>query len=692
MRVYEFSKKYGVSSKDLLAQLNDAGFEVKSHMSILDDAAIAFLTKLLDKSAKNEKPAIKIIENIVQETPAPVKKEPEIIAKPEVHKQVQPDKRQPKEVSANNVRKPVPTNRIATRKEEVVIKPKELILKPQTVTAIADAAGRPVSEVILTLLRWGTLANKNTLLPEEVVARIAQQYNIPIVKPLPQKKVEERAVRPVAVEGTQLQERLPVVVVLGHVDHGKTSLLDFIRKTRVAAKEKGGITQHLGAYVAQTRLGNIVFLDTPGHEAFSKMRARGVKVADIAILVVAADDGVMPQTIEAIKHAKSMGVPILVAINKVDKVEPSRIEATRRDLAQHDLLPEEWGGDVVMIPISAKTGQGIEQLLEMIVLQAQLMELRADITSPAKGYILESKIEKGRGPVATLLCVHGQVAVGDYFIAGSTGGRVSSLVDSTGTRIAKVGPSIPVQVAGFESLPSAGDYFEVVTQNEYKAKLRILGNEPKKLAVARPLVTKDMIALIVKTDTDSSKEALLESIEKLSNKSQIGFTVIQAGIGDVSESDVILASNTGARIVTLHIKAEPNAASLAQQRSVIIDTYGIIYKLLESLEAFAKSKIAPTFMRKKVGEAEVRRVFDIKNVGVIAGCYVTEGYILRNGIVVGWRGSQKLGEGNITSLQREKRSVKQVNAGFECGFIVEGINDWQEGDRIEFFIEVPKEA
>lgn len=690
MRVYEFSKKYGVSSKDILAQLHDAGFEVKSHMSVLDDAAIAFLAQSFEKSEK------KVTQQVPEEAtrqvspPPSVEKKPEVISKPEVHKHVQPEKKQIKDVAIATTRKTVP-NRFAPKKEEIPPKPKELLLVPQTVATIADSVGRSVSDVILTLLRWGTLANKNTLLPEEIIERLAQQYGVPLVKPTSKKKVEEKALRPLDEESVHLQQRLPVVVILGHVDHGKTSLLDFIRKTRVAAKEKGGITQHLGAYVAHTGSGDIIFLDTPGHEAFSKIRARGVKVADVAILVVAADDGVMPQTIEAIKHAKSMEVPVMVAINKIDKVDPSRIEATRRDLAQHNLLPEEWGGDVVMVPISAKTGQGIDQLLEMIVLQSQLMELRADASGAGKGYILESKIEKGRGPVATLLSVHGQVAVGDYFVAGITGGRVSSLVDSAGMRISKVGPSIPVQVAGFEALPSAGDYFEVVSKEEYKAKARTRMDAPRATA-SKPLITKDMIGLIVKTDTDSSKEALLESIEKLSHKSPIGFVVIQAGIGDVSESDVILASNTGARIVTLHTKGEPNAASLALQRSVAIDTFEIIYKLLEYLEAFAKSKVAPVLVRKKVGEAEVRRVFDIKNVGVIAGCYVTDGNILRNGIIVGWRGSQKIGEGSVASLQRDKRSVKQVNAGFECGIIAEGINDWEEGDRIEFFIEVPKEA
>ncbi|MCA9770159.1 translation initiation factor IF-2 [Candidatus Dependentiae bacterium] len=685
MRVYEFSKKYNISNKELLQKLRGAGFEIKSHMSVLGEGAVSFLNKTFAKPSSTIE---SLINQQKEQEPQPKLEPKKIVERGGASRAVTTTLRASKSLSTvRDLRDKLP-------EKQKSIQPRELVLEDQAVNTLCQKASLPINSVMLTLLKWGVLASKNMMLPKEMVERIARYYEIPTVAPKQKKKEEER--KNFVMQGAELRSRLPVAVVLGHVDHGKTTLLDFIRKTRVAAKEKGGITQHLGAYEAQTDHGSIVFLDTPGHEAFSKMRARGVRVADIAVLVVAADDSVMPQTIEAIKHAKSMGVPVVVAINKVDKVEPSRIETTRRDLAQHNLLPEEWGGDVVMIPISAKTGQGVDRLLEMILLQTELMELRADFSGLAKGYVLESKLERGRGPVATLLCVHGRIKVGDYFISGNAIGRVSSLINSAGQRIQSVGPSIPVQVSGFSTLPDAGDYFEVVSKEVYRSKSREIGGTLRRGAAAigvRQLKTREMLrlGLIVKTDTNSSQEALLESIDKLSKKGKVGFTIVDASIGDVNESDVVLASNTGAKIVALHVKAEPNSVALAQKMGVTISSFQIIYKLLESLEEFAKGSVAPEVVIKKVGEAIVRRVFDIKKVGVIAGCYVSDGFFSHKGTVVGWRGRTKIGEGAIKSLQREKRTVKQVNAGFECGFIVDGITDWQVEDRVECFIEVPKE-
>ena len=352
----------------------------------------------------------------------------------------------------------------------------------------------------------------------------------------------------ITVEEGALAARPPVVVVVGHVDHGKTTLLDFIRKTKVAAKEKGGITQHLGAYEVKTAQGNIIFLDTPGHEAFSKMRGRGMGVADIAILIVAADDGIMPQTIEAIKFAQEAKLPIIVAINKVDKVDAARIEAVRRGLAQYGILPEEWGGDVVCLPISAKTGVGVDHLLEMIVLQSELMELKADPARTGIGYVLESKPEKGRGPMATVLCKQGTVHVGDYFICGNTVGKVSSLTNSQGQRIASVGPAVPVAVAGFSSLPEVGSLFKIVTPDEYKkVKDALIDNRTG----GQKIVTEGALNLIIKTDSISTKEALLGAMEKIAKKVGEEFNVIHAGIGPVSESDVVLANSTGSSIVEI---------------------------------------------------------------------------------------------------------------------------------------------
>ncbi|MFC1845661.1 translation initiation factor IF-2 [Candidatus Dependentiae bacterium] len=535
------------------------------------------------------------------------------------------------------------------------------------------------------------------MLPEDVVKRLAQHYGVTVVKKAAEeyesdlKEIEKEgeAQQPLAVEKEKLQERLPVVVVMGHVDHGKTTLLDFIRKTRVAAKEKGGITQHLGAYEVKTPHGGIVFLDTPGHEAFTKIRMRGAKVADIAVLVIAADDSIMPQTIEAIRHAKAMEVPIVVAINKVDKVEQHQIEAVKRDLSQHDLLPEDWGGQIVCAPISAKLGQGIDHLLEMISLQAQVMGLEADKSASARGYILESKLEKGRGAVATLICQHGTIKKGDYFICGETTGRVNSLVDSYGKRVASVGPSIPVRVAGFSELPEAGDFLTVVSQKEYK-KFRS-GKSGQKVGSSKIAAVEGDINLLIKADTKSSREALLGAIAKLSKKLEKGFHIVHSAVGDVSEGDVALASTTGSIIVGLHVKVEPNAALLARRNTVETRLFGIIYKLVEDLEELSESKKEIKKVKTKIGEAVVLRVFNIKNVGVIAGCAVKEGRCSRNSTLVIWRGKTKVGEGKIKSLQREKKTVKEVHAGFECGFLVDGLDDWEVDDRVECYLEVAEE-
>jgi translation initiation factor IF-2 len=669
MRIYEFSKQVNVPSKQILELLHQGGYDVKSHMSILSNEALDFLNKKFKQV----------------QTPAVQKESKEIKRKEE--KEVVVEEKQPVKIEpqAKVEVKPLP------EKEKIQKPIKEIVLQPMLVSQVAQEMEKPVNDVILTLLRWGIVAPKNQLLSEEVVVKLAEFYGIKAVKALGLKPKKEE-IKKVAIAGGVLQERLPIIVVLGHVDHGKTTLLDFIRKTRIAAKEKGGITQHLGAYEATTPYGNIVFLDTPGHEAFTKMRLRGVRVADIAVLVVAADDGVMPQTIEAIKHIKSLDLPIIVAVNKIDKVDISRLEVIKRQLAQHDILPEDWGGQAIIVPISAKTGKGIDQLLEMIVLQSQMMELRADVKSLAKGYILESKLEKGRGLVATLICQHGVVKIGDFFRCGNTVGRVTSLIDSYGKRVQQVGPAIPIQVAGFEYMPEVGDFFEVVSKEDYLKARSTQELKSITLATSRG-TTKEGFNLIIKADTNSSKEALFDSLEKVAKRTNVDFNIIHSGIGGITESDVELAYNTDARIIGLHIKPESNALALAQKRGVTVNLFDIIYKLLEALEQEAKAstQVMET-VRTKIGEAFVRRIFDIPSIGVVAGSYVKEGRFSRDGYAMIWRGNKKIGEGKITSLQREKKSVKEVHTGFECGFIVEGFRDWSIDDRVECYIEtqVPK--
>ena len=681
MRVYEFAKQVNLPSKELIKMLKDGGFQVGNHMSVLDQKALDFLNKKFKKptpdSAKDQ--------GQIKKMAAPQKfkskksvphRAPRKAAKQPLRKKGAPA------VSVKKEQKKEPVSQVVEEK-------KEIVLVAATPADVSKSIGVPATDIIVTLLKWGIVCPKNQLLPKEIVERLAHHYEVTTVK-APEKEEEavQKVTGDVAVKKEKFEDRMPVVVVMGHVDHGKTTLLDFIRNTRVAAKEKGGITQHLGAYEVKTDHGGIAFLDTPGHEAFTKIRIRGAKVADIVVIVIAADDSIMPQTQEAIRHAKNMNVPIIVAINKIDKVEQHQIEAVKRDLSQHDLLPEDWGGQIVCVPISAKLGQGVDQLLEMISLQAQMLELTADKTAPAHGYILESKLEKGRGPVATLICRHGTIKKSDFFVCGDVVGRVTSLVNSYGKKLKSAGPSVPVRVAGFSELPEAGDFLRVVSQKEYK-KARSAKPEKRLSATQRP--AEGAFNILVKVDTKSSREALLGAIEKLSKKLEKGFHVTFSSVGDINESDVALAATTNSMIVGLHVKAEPNAVSLARRDSVDVRQFDIIYRLIEDLEAFAESKKEIKKVKTKIGEAVVLRVFDIKNIGVIAGCAVKDGRCSRDGSLVIWRGKEKIGEGKIRSLQREKKAVKEVHAGFECGFLVENFNDWQVDDRVECYIELAPE-
>jgi translation initiation factor IF-2 len=666
MRIYEIAKLLNISNKELIDFLAKKGFDVKSHMSALSEEAIKIAQEFFSKKDS----AKRISQSDIEETSE----------KPAL------DFQEKKASPALNKK----TNSLVEKKTEIdhdlqVEIPQKFLIEPMTVADFAQKAEKPVSEVIMTLLRQGIVSPKNQLLPEKTVEMLAKVYNFSYSYPVKLKKEERRITAPQA--GVDI--RLPVVVVLGHVDHGKTTLLDFIRKTRVAQKEKGGITQHLGAYQVETAHGRLVFLDTPGHEAFSNIRGRGVNVADLAILVVAADDSIMPQTIEAITKAKKAGIPIVVAVNKIDKVEASRLEVIRNDLARYDLLPEEWGGETIVVPISAKLGTGVDKLLELVALQAQLMDLRTNVNQPASGFILESKLQKGLGPVATVVCQQGTLRIGDHFCAGYALGKVSSLINSYGVRINEVGPSIPVQVSGFSELPHAGDQFEVISQEKYK-KLKSAGAIQADLE-SKKRTGEDSINVIIKTDTSSSKEALLEAIKKISDKSPIKSFIVHAGIGDINESDVVLAANTGSIILGLHIKTQPNATISAQQNIVRIMLFDIIYKLLEHLEALLKKEEPVKMIAKKIGEAVIRKVFHIKNVGVIAGAYCKEGIFSRTGRIVAWRGKEKIGEGLIKSLERDRKSVKEIHAGFEFAFLVEGVDDWQIDDRAECYIEKPEE-
>lgn len=675
MRVYEFSKKHGLNNKEVLEFLHKHGIDVASHMSVLPDQAVA----VLEKHYVVQQPAPK------KETAAPSK----VAVLERKQMEPQPIKRSVVAEEKKDMRMPSSVKEAPIKETKKTEEPRmiSLIAQPMTVGEISDRLHKPISEIILLLLRQGVAATKNQMLNEKIIEQIARHYSISLEEPKAQTKVESQVTQLVVPDGERV-ERLPVVVVVGHVDHGKTTLLDFIRKTRVAAREKGGITQHLGAYLAQTEHGALVFLDTPGHEAFTMMRGRGIRVADIAILVVAADDGIMPQTLEAIRQAKAVGLPIVVAINKIDKATPSQIEGVKRGLTQHDLAPEEWGGQTICVPISAKLGQGINELLEVIILQSKLMELAAPINVPARGIVLESRLEKGLGPVATVICQHGTLRVGDHFVCGNIAGKVNSLIDTQGKRLQEVLPSIPVMVAGFPELPHAGDVFEIVPASDIKKYKADMMQDGVKQAVVRQIMSENTLNLIIKTDVVSSKEALLNAIAKMTGKAFKEIYIVAAGVGTITESDIILAADTKAMIYGLHTKVEANAAALVQKLGVTVKLFDIIYKLLEDLQIVSEQGKPAKKVLKKIGEAVILKVFDIKNVGIIAGAQVKSGRFTRDGKVAVWRGKHKVGEGLITSLQRDRKSVKEVHGGFEFAFMVDKFTEWESDDRVECYLEV----
>jgi translation initiation factor IF-2 len=585
---------------------------------------------------------------------------------------------------------------------------KEHVAAPKVVTEIklqgdlvleevAILLGKQAGELIISLLKKGMACTKNYLLSEAIIADLAHQYGIKVISDRSNAEKTTGHIRQTVTQSGV--DRWPIVVVVGHVDHGKTTFLDYIRKANVAGKEKGGITQHIGAYEVESTHGKMVFLDTPGHEAFSFLRARGIKVTDIAVLMVAADDGVMPQTIEAIKAAREANVAIIVAINKIDKVaSTAAIESVKRELAQHDLLVEDWGGNIICAPISAKTGQGIPELLEMITLQAQMMDLKADPHAKPKAFVLESRLDKGYGPVATVILVEGTLKIGDYFYAGETTGKVRLLLKSNGERVLEIGPSVPVQVVGFDKFAPLGEWLTVIDAAEY-AKIKAGKTSVAAIATSALLTPayqenqdKDerIIRIIIKVDTHGTSEAInriIASLAKQNKEVARRLQIINVSIGDISERDILFAENVGAQVIGLHVKVEKNAQLIAKDKKIDIVLYDVIYHMTEGLEALIQDSRKAIIVSTKVGEAVVRKVFPLKNNTAIAGCYVTEGLFSRNAKVVCMRNNKKIGEGKISSLQRDKKVVKEVHSGYECGFLTEQFHDWQEGDIVQCFVE-----
>jgi translation initiation factor IF-2 len=575
-----------------------------------------------------------------------------------------------------------------------------IVLQPnRTPRDVAAALGVPQPEVQKTLMmKMKVMATLTTTLKPEVAEELASQFGATVrwaeaAKP---KAPAADKVRKKRSEGAQ--ERPPVVAIMGHVDHGKTSLLDYIRKASVAAKEHGGITQHIGAYQVALPEGKITFLDTPGHAAFTAMRARGAQVTDIVILVVAADDGIMPQTIEAINHVKNAGVTMIVAVNKIDKAD-ANADKVIAQLLEHEVVPESFGGQTIVCPVSAITGEGVPHLLEMILLQAGVQELKANPRGEFEGVVIEAQIEKGRGPVATVLVQEGTLKVGDTVVAGMAFGRIRAMSDFQGERIDEAGPATPVEILGLNEAPLAGDKV-VVYEDEREA--RDLAESRSSEARAKSLQaptrgmtlsqlrdklsegeTKDL-NLVVRADVQGSVEAVRGLLEKIESD-EVNVKVIHSGVGSIVESDVLLASAADAICVGFNVKPEPGAKSEAERRKVEIRSYKIIYELIEDIEAAVKGMLEPKFEEKFLGKLEIRVRFQFGRKGIIAGCYVTEGKVVRNALCRITRGGEEVYNGKIASLKHFKEDVREMGAGQECGLTFEGWEDFQEGDQVEVF-------
>ena len=587
-------------------------------------------------------------------------------------------------------------------KKEVV---KEITLpEKMTIRELAEKMKMQPSVIVKKLFMDGIMVTVNHEIDFEKAQEIALEYDI-IAEPEEKVDVIAELLKEDEEDASLLVPRPPVVCVMGHVDHGKTSLLDCIRNTHVTDREAGGITQHIGAYVVTINDQKITFLDTPGHEAFTAMRMRGANATDIAILVVAADDGVMPQTVEAINHAKAAGVEIIVAINKIDKPS-ANIERVKQELSEYELIPEDWGGSTIFVPVSAHSGEGIETLLEMILLTAEVSELKANPKRMARGLVIEAELDKGKGPVATILVQKGTLRVGDFIAAGACSGKVRAMMDDKGRRVKEAGPSTPVEILGLSDVPNAGEIL-VATENDKEAKhfaaTFVSENKNRLLEETKAKMSLDdlftqiqagnlkELPLIVKADVQGSVEAVKQSLVKLSNE-EVVVKVIHGGVGAINESDVTLASASNAIIIGFNVRPDVTAKAIAEQEGVDLRLYRVIYQAIEDVEAAMKGMLDPVFEEKVIGHAEVRQTFKASGVGTIAGGYVLDGMFQRNCKVRITRGEEQIYEGVLASLKRFKDDVKEVKAGYECGLVFEDFNDVLEEDRVEAYImvEVPR--
>lgn len=757
-RIYELAKELGVSNKDLMGKLQGMGVEVSSHMGVLD-------ANIVEKVKGLYRPKVEAVEKEIvkkgnvdskntqakhEKSDKPFHKKDEskkeVIKKEENKKE--PNKNEavktnvekksgaPKPKSGGNkkddknkkgnkkdqkVRENPMERRRREREEEAALMVELEALEaaeraanpnpvmktiPETITVkdLAEVIGKKGSDLVMNLMKKGRMLTINAVLDFDTAATIAQEYNVVLEKE-EEKDIMETVFAEEVEDDSVLEERPPVVVVMGHVDHGKTSLLDAIRHSSVTKGEAGGITQHIGAYTVQIGGKPITFLDTPGHEAFTAMRMRGAQITDIAILVVAADDGVMPQTVEAINHAKAAGVEIIVAINKMDKpsANPDRV---KQELTEFQLLAEDWGGETICVPVSAISQEGIDTLLEMITLVAEMKELRANPNKNARGVIIEAQLDKGRGPVATVLVQSGTLQVGDPIVAGSAYGKIRAMTDDKGRRVKKAGPSTPVEILGLSEVPTAGDGFYVAESDKQARQVaesiiarnreNLIKDTPQKVSLDdlfSQIQSGNMkeLNIVVKADVQGSVEAVRQSLERLTNE-EVRVRIIHGGVGAITESDVMLASASNAIIIGFNVRPEPAAKAFADEEKVDVRLYRVIYNAIEDVTAAMKGMLDPVFEEKVLGHAEIRQLFKASGVGTIAGSYVKDGKFVRNCQVRILRDNIVIFEGDLESLKRFKDDVKEVAAGYECGLVFKKFNDLKEGDWVEAFtmVEVPR--
>jgi translation initiation factor IF-2 len=694
MRVYELARELGVESKEVLAQAEELGLEVKTASSGLDDdgAELVRLAFAPEAAEAPEAPEASEAGAVVSE-PGPTEAEPGAAEEGEDEDAaVGVAAEEEEETTVEPEPESAPGTALADTDVEIVT-----IARGANVGEFADAIGQPIGEVVKELLNKGIPAGAHQEMPPELIDEIAESFGFMV-------EIEEPEAEPVVAEQPEFEDaeedlasRPPVVTVMGHVDHGKTTLLDTIRKANVVADEEGGITQHIGAYQVEVNDRKITFVDTPGHEAFTALRARGANITDIVVLVVAADDGVMPQTIEAISHAKAAGVKMIVAVNKMDLpgADPLRV---RTELTNEGVLVEELGGDIPSVEVSAVNGDGVDDLLEVIDLIAQLEDFKANPKPKATGVVVEAQLEVGRGPVATVIIQRGTLKQGDAFVAGPIAGRARALENHQGERIKQAGPSDPVLIMGWDDLPAAGDFFEVQKNDREARKIAGEREETEKLEANVAPSARDRLQglleqlrsedatlnVIVKADAQGSLEALRESISKIEREGG-KIQIIHTAVGGINENDVTLAEVTEAVIVGFNVRPEPKARKAAESAGVEVRTYGIIYELLEEIEQMLVGQLAPEEEEVVLGTAEVRATFKVPRAGTIAGCYVVEGMVQRGAKARLLRDGIVIHDGVISSLKRFKDDVREVQSGFECGMGFEDYNDIKEGDSIEVY-------